>query len=54
MGFLDFRLWYLKTIEHLEKNYKNTENLMFFIGFPMSFMDFGSGSFQNHGQSMKP
>ena len=32
---------------------KNTENLMFFISFSMTFVDFGSGSFQNHGKSMK-
>ena len=53
MGFLDFRLWILKIIENLEKTMKNIGNLMVFSGFSMIFVDVGSGSFQNHGKSMK-
>ena len=40
MGFLDCRLWNLKIIENLEKNYENAENLMFFHWFFNDFRGF--------------
>ena len=53
MGFLDFRLWNLKIIENLEKNYEKYRKVDVFHGFSMIFVDFGSGSSQDHGKSMK-
>ena len=55
MGFLDFRLWNLKIIENLEKNYENYRKVDVFHGFFNDFRGFRlrKGSSQNHGKSMK-